>query len=83
MLSINFMVRGRGLFIFNSYWIEAGLADKFITRSERNAASDILWVTNKTVALVNFQIRSSSKFKFSLVFASKAQNGSSISNIEG
>ena len=51
-----------------------------MTRSPSRAASRTLWVTNSTVSVRSAQIRSSSSCSRSLVIASSAPNGSSISS---
>ena len=53
------------------------------TRSPRNTASVIEWVMRKMVRRVSIQIRCSSVFMASRVNASRAPNGSSISNSAG
>ena len=53
------------------------------TRSDRNAASRMLWVTKITVLRLACQMRSSSTPISSRVMASSALNGSSISRMRG
>ena len=53
------------------------------TRSDRNTASSIWWVTNSTVLRPCSQMRSSSVCMISRVCASSAENGSSISRMSG
>ena len=54
-----------------------------ITTSESRTASEMLWVTKRTVFRARSQIRSSSKPIRSRVMASRAPNGSSIRRILG
>ena len=53
------------------------------TRSERNTASGIEWVTNTTAAPVSAVMRVSSVCRYSRVISSSAPNGSSMSSSRG
>ena len=53
------------------------------TRSERNTASGIEWVTKTTAAPVSAVMRASSVCRYSRVISSSAPNGSSISSSRG
>ena len=60
-----------------------GRGDMTTTRSERNTASGMEWVTKTTAAPVSAQIRTSSFCMRSRVISSSAPNGSSISSSRG
>ena len=63
--------------------IRPGRGDITTTRSDRNTASGIEWVTNTTVVPVSAAMRSSSSCMCSRVISSSAPNGSSISSSAG
>ena len=77
------MCRGRGRSMFSSSTIVAGRRPMTRTRSDRNAASRMLWVTKITVLRCACQMRRSSTPISSRVIASSALNGSSISRMLG
>ena len=60
-----------------------GRGDMTTTRSERNTASGIEWVTNTTAAPVSAEMRTSSVCICSRVISSSAPNGSSMSSSRG
>ena len=75
--------RGRGRSIAMSAAIRAGRGDMTTTRSARNTASGIEWVTRRIVGPVRRHSVSSSALNRSRVSASRALNGSSMSRTRG
>ena len=71
---------GRRIGTANSSMTRPGLLDSTTTRSPSRTASRTLCVTNSTVRPRSMQIRSSSSCSRSLVMASSAPNGSSMSS---
>src|SRR5262249_26475207 len=76
-------LRGRGSRTSNMSPMRPGRAVITRTRSARNTASVVEWVTNSTVLRRSSQMRCSSTFMVSRVSASSAPNGSSISSSAG
>src|SRR5574339_283632 len=76
-------VRGRGSSIAISSRMRPGRADNTTTRSPRNTASSMSWVTNTMVLRVRSQSRVTSSCMVSCVCVSSAPNGSSISSTFG
>src|SRR5690348_4589342 len=74
------MRRGRSMGTPYSAMTRPGRLLRTTTRSPRRTASRTLWVTNRMVSWRPAQIRSSSSCSTSLVIASSAPNGSSISS---
>src|SRR5262249_55707766 len=76
-------LRGRGSLTSSMSPMRPGRAVITSTRSARNTASVVEWVTNRTVLRRSIQMRCSSTFMVSRVSASSAPNGSSIRSSAG